>query len=91
MIKASLFRLVETSIIWLKKTRTVREDEMTTRSDLYNCIEKLQTRLNENRLTMRSLDQGVLHEEDVAWMRSVLETSVARKHRILAGLAEMEA
>ena len=64
---------------------------VTTRDDLHYCIEKLRTRLIENRSTMSALEHYVVPAEDVAWMRSVLETSVARKHKTLVGLAEYEA
>ena len=39
---------------------------MTTRNDLYYCMEKLRARLSENRLTMSALERYVVPAEDVA-------------------------
>lgn len=39
---------------------------MTTRDDLHYCIQKLRTRLIENRSTMSALEHYVVPAEDVA-------------------------
>ena len=63
---------------------------MKTPNDLRNCIARLETRIQENRSTMRILDLSSWDEDDAEWIRSVLETSIAQKQRLLTGINDID-